>query len=51
MSKMSAIKFSSFERGGASEEEEESVRSEKWIGQAEGMCSQSLLTDTEHSIR
>ena len=46
MSKMSAIKFSSFERGGASEEEE-SVRSEKWIGQAEGMCSQSLLTDTE----
>ena len=49
MSKMSAIKFSSFEWGGASEEEE-SVRSEKWIGQAEGKCSQSLLTDTEHSL-
>ena len=50
MSKMSAIKFSSFEWGGASEEEEGSMRSEKWIGQAEGMCSQSLLTDIEHSL-
>ena len=36
------MKFSSFEWGDASEEEEESVRSEKWLDQSEG-----ILTDLQ----
>ena len=44
------MKFSSFEWGGASEEEEESVRSEKWLDQSEGIWSQSLLTDHDERI-
>ena len=44
------MKFSSFEWGDASEEEEESVRSEKWLDQSEGIWSQRLLTDHQPSI-